>query len=204
MNDSNKNITHDEKIKILTELKKVCSQCSKCELSKGRTNIVFSDGNPDAKIMLIGEAPGHNEDVRGVPFVGRAGQLLDTFLQEHNISRKDDIYICNTVKCRPPENRVPKPDEKKACRKYLDAQIKLVKPEIILLCGSTAVQSFLDTKLTISKIRGQWFENENGIKMMPIFHPSYLLRNHSLEENSPRWLMHKDLENIKSELRKLC
>ena len=196
-------LTLDEKTEILNNLKKVCSNCSKCELSKGRTNIVFSDGSVNAKIMLIGEAPGQNEDVRGVPFVGRAGQLLDKFLEENNISRKKDLYICNTVKCRPPENRVPKPEEKHACKIYLDAQIDLIKPAIILLCGSTALQSLLDTKLPISKIRGQWFEHSSGAKVMPIFHPSYLLRNHSTEENSPRWLMNKDLALIKEELSKI-
>ncbi len=197
------NISEKEKIKILQNIKTVCEKCTKCELCKGRNNVVFSDGNPNAKIMLIGEAPGQNEDMRGIPFVGRAGQLLDTFLEEHKISRKNDLYICNTVKCRPPENRVPKPIEKTACRAYLDAQISLVKPQVILLCGMTAVQSMMETKLTISKIRGQWFAGPNGSKMMPIFHPSYLLRNHSLEENSPRWLMHKDLDNVKNELSQL-
>jgi len=198
----NKNISIEEKIKVLDNLKLVCSKCTKCELSKTRNNIVFSDGNPNAKIMLIGEAPGHNEDMRGTPFVGRAGQLLDNFLEEHNISRKNDLYICNTVKCRPPENRVPKPKEKEACRVYLDTQIDIIKPKIILLCGSTAVQSMLDTKLPISKIRGEFFDGPFNSKMMPIFHPSYLLRNHSLEENSPRQLMHKDLTLIKELLNK--
>ena len=191
------NISDEEKIKVLDELKEVCSQCTACGLSEGRNNAVWSDGNPNAKIVLIGEAPGQNEDMRGVPFVGRAGQLLDKFLEEHNISRKNDLYICNTVKCRPPENRVPKPEEKQACRRYLDAQISLIRPKVILLCGSTAVQSMMETKLPISKIRGQWFDGPFGSKMMPIFHPSYLLRNHSLEEGSPRWLMGSDLEEIK-------
>ena len=191
------NLSKEEKIKILTDLKKVCSQCTKCELSKTRNNIVFSDGSIDAKIMLIGEAPGANEDIRGIPFVGRAGQLLDNFLEEHNISRKNDLYICNTVKCRPPENRVPKPIEKQACRIYLDTQISVIRPKLILLCGATAVQSMIETNLAISKIRGELFDGPYNSKMMPIFHPSYLLRNHSLEEGSPRWLMHKDLEEAK-------
>ena len=194
------NITADEKIKILEDLKTVCTQCTNCNLHKSRTNIVFSDGNPNAKIMLIGEAPGQNEDLRKVPFVGRAGQLLDEFLTNAGISRKNDMYICNTVKCRPPENRVPLPEEKSACRAYLDAQIELVNPKIILLCGATALQSMLDTKLTITKIRGQWFDGPNGAKMMPIFHPSYLLRNHSMEEGSPRRLMEKDLQEVKKYL----
>lgn len=199
---NNENISQEEKVKTLEHLKEVCSQCTSCELHQGRNNTVWSDGNPDAKIMLIGEAPGHNEDMRGIPFVGRAGQLLDKFLEDGGISRKEDLYICNTVKCRPPENRVPKPEEKNACRVYLDAQISLIRPQIILLCGMTAVQSMMETKLPISKIRGEWFDGPFGAKMMPIFHPSYLLRNHSLDEGSPRWLMSKDLENVKIFLNK--
>jgi len=195
-------ISGNEKAKILDQLKAVCSQCSACPLHEGRTNTVWSDGNTNAKIMLIGEAPGQNEDMRGVPFVGRAGQLLDKFLEEHNISRKYDLYICNTVKCRPPENRVPKPDEKEACKKYLEAQINLIRPKVILLCGSTAVQSMMDNKLPISKIRGEWFDGPFNSKMMPIFHPSYLLRQHSLEEGSPRWLMGRDLEEVKKVISK--
>jgi len=197
---NNDKISTEEKLQTLKHIQAVCSQCTNCELSKTRTNIVFSDGNPNAKIMLIGEAPGQNEDMRGIPFVGRAGQLLDHFLEEHKISRKNDIYICNTVKCRPPENRVPTQEEKQACRVYLDAQISLIKPKIILLCGMTAVQSMMETKLPISKIRGEWFDGPMESKMMPIFHPSYLLRNHSLEEGSPRYLMHRDLEEIKKVL----
>ena len=190
-------INDSEKIKILAELKNACSQCTNCELSKTRTNTVFSDGNPLAKIMLIGEAPGRNEDETGTPFVGRAGQLLDKILASQDITRERDIYICNTVKCRPPENRVPTPEEKEKCRKFLDAQIELLKPKIILLCGATAVQSMIETKLGITKIRGQWFDGPCGTKMMPIFHPSYLLRYQSSEEGSPKWLMWQDIKKIK-------
>ncbi len=196
----NENITDKEKIKTLENIKCICLQCTNCELHKTRNSIVFSDGNPNAKLMLIGEAPGANEDARGIPFVGRAGQLLDNFLEEAGISRKNDIYICNTVKCRPPENRVPLPAEKAACRAYLEAQISLIKPKIILLCGMTAVQSMIETKLTISKIRGEIFEGPFGSKMIPIFHPSYLLRNHSLEEGSPRSLMKRDLSEVRKML----
>ena len=189
-----KNIKLKEKNKILENIKNVCAQCTNCKLCVGRTNVVFSDGNPDAKIMLIGEAPGANEDARGIPFVGRAGQLLDKFLEDAGISRKKDMYICNTVKCRPPENRVPTAEEKSACRVYLEAQISIVRPQVILLCGMTAVQSMMETKLPISKIRGEWFDAPFGAKMMPIFHPSYLLRNHSTEEGSPRFFMLQDLK----------
>ena len=199
----NINIKEEDKEKILSETKKVCERCYNCPLGKTRTNLVFSDGNLHAKLLLIGEAPGHTEDMRGLPFVGRAGQLLDKILLSQNITREKDIYICNTVKCRPPENRVPTPEEKAVCRVYLDAQISIIKPKIILLCGATAVKSMLDTNEGISKIRGKWFEGPYGSKMMPIFHPSYLLRNQSNEKGSPRWLMWKDIELIKAELDKL-
>lgn len=191
------------KDKALEKLKKECETCHKCPLGDTRNKAVFSDGNPDAHIMLIGEAPGQNEDETGLPFVGRAGRLLDEFLKQQGLSREKDIYICNTVKCRPPENRVPTDVEKAQCRAYLDAQIELIKPKIILLCGATALKSFIKTKEGISKIRGQWFEGPFGSKMMPIFHPSYLLRNHSVKEGSPRWLMSEDLKLVKKELETL-
>lgn len=188
------------KKQTLLELKNVCEQCKACELSKTRTSVVFSDGSPDAKIMLIGEAPGADEDASGTPFVGRAGQLLNTFLEEAGISRKDDLYICNTIKCRPPQNRVPSNEEKLACQSYLFGQISIVKPKVILLCGATAANSFIQEDFKISQIRGKWLNIFEDIDVMAIFHPSYLLRNHSLEQGSPRWLMKKDLQNIKAKL----
>lgn len=190
-------VDEDTRIKTLNEVEEVCKHCYKCDLSKSRTQIVFSDGNKNAKTMLIGEAPGRNEDLKGKPFVGRAGQLLDKILLSQDITRERDIYICNTVKCRPPENRVPTNDEKAACREYLDAQLSLIRPAIILLAGATSVKSMLDTKLPISKIRGQWFDGPLDSKIMPIFHPSYLLRNESKEPGSPKWLMWEDIKEIK-------
>ena len=188
------------KKQTLLELKNVCEQCKACELSKTRTSVVFSDGSPDAKIMLIGEAPGADEDASGTPFVGRAGQLLNTFLEEAGISRKEDLYICNTIKCRPPQNRVPSNEEKLACQSYLFGQISIVKPKIILLCGATAANSFIQEDFKISQIRGKWLNIFEDIDVMAIFHPSYLLRNHSLDQGSPRWLMKKDLQTIKAKL----
>ena len=135
-----------------------CESCTACALGKTRNNIVFSDGNPStAKIVLIGEAPGEMEDETGRPFVGRAGQLLNDFLAEAGISRDEDVYIINTVKCRPPENRVPTEQEQSACRKFLNAQIDIINPRAIVLCGATALKSFveLDKKQTISKVRCQ-------------------------------------------------
>ncbi|MBS4760609.1 MAG: uracil-DNA glycosylase [Clostridium sp.] len=195
--------TSDIKKQALKELKNVCTQCKACELSKTRTSMVFSDGSPDAEIMLIGEAPGADEDATGVPFVGRAGQLLNTFLEEAGISRKNDLYICNTIKCRPPQNRVPSNEEKLACQSYLMGQISIVKPKIILLCGATAANSFINEDFKISQIRGKWLNLFEDVEVMAIFHPSYLLRNHSLEQGSPRWLMKKDLENVKNRLKEL-
>ena len=188
--------TQEEKDK-LNEVFVKCRNCQKCSLCKTKTKTVFSAGVPNHKLMLIGEAPGYYEDQKGEPFVGKAGQLLDKILESVGFSRQKDVYICNTLKCRPPENRDPLPDEKAACREYLDAQVEILKPRIILLCGRVAVQSFLDTKLGITKIRGKWFAGPNNSKMMPIFHPSYLLRNDSREKDSPKWLMWQDIQEIR-------
>ena len=172
----------------LEEIRKKCLTCQKCSLCKTRTNTVFSDGIPNSKLMLIGEAPGFYEDKQGKPFVGKAGQLLDKIFASVNLSRKEHVYICNTIKCRPPENRNPLPNEKEACWEYLKAQIDIIKPKIILLCGNVAVQSILPNIGSITKVRGKWFQgddNVHGAKLMPIFHPSYLLRNDSREKGSP-------------------
>ena len=187
-------------------IKEKCMTCQKCLLGKTRTNIVFSDGIANPKLMLIGEAPGFYEDKQGKPFVGKAGQLLDKIFASVGLSREKDVYICNTIKCRPPDNRNPLPDEKAACREYLKAQIDIIQPKIILLCGNVAVQSILGEVGGITKIRGKWYkggENVHGAKLMPIFHPSYLLRNDSREKGSPKWLMWQDIQEIKREYDKL-
>ena len=183
--------------KELNLVKEKCMACQKCELAKSRTNVVFEGGVPNNKLMLIGEAPGHYEDMQGVPFVGRAGQLLDKIFASVGLSREKDIYICNTIKCRPPNNRNPLDGEKEACREYLDKQIEILKPKIILICGNVALQSMLKLPYGISKARGKWFDGPYGAKMMPIFHPSYLLRNASREVGSPKWLMWQDIQEIK-------
>lgn len=194
------------KKECLEIVEKKCQSCKSCALGATRTNLVFSDGNPEtARIVLIGEAPGETEDLEGKPFVGRAGQLLDEFLAEAGISRQDDLYVINTVKCRPPENRVPTDLEKACCSKFLKAQIDIIKPQAIVLCGATALKSFveLDKKTTISKVRGQWMTiSVDGVdyRAITIFHPSYLLRNHSMEEGSPRRLMQQDLAEIKNQI----
>ena len=190
------------KTEKLNKLKQDCLTCKKCILGETRNNIVFSDGNPEsAKAILIGEAPGENEDKTGTPFVGRAGKLLNEFLEKAGISREKDLYIINTVKCRPPKNRVPSDEEKKLCEDYLLQQIEIINPEIMIFCGATALKSFSDKKVAISKIRGEVLEIEIGgktRKCIPIFHPSYLLRYHSLEEGSPRYYMLEDLKKIKN------
>jgi DNA polymerase len=181
----------------LNRVEVLCRSCEKCVLCKTRTNVVFGDGVPNNKIVLIGEAPGQSEDLEGKPFVGRSGQLLDKILESVGFSRKSNIYILNTVKCRPPENRNPLPNEKDACREFLDKQLKILQPKIIILCGAVAVASILNAKEGISKVRGKWFEGENGAKIMPIFHPSYLLRNSSKEVGKPKWLMWQDVKEIR-------
>ena len=181
----------------LKEIRQKCLNCTKCSLSKTRTNIVFDDGVPNNKLVLVGEAPGYWEDQKGLPFVGRAGQLLDKIFECVGLSREKDVYICNTIKCRPPENRNPLPEEKAACKEFLDAQLNILKPKIILICGSVALNSLLPDKGGITKVRGQWFDGPYGSKMMPIFHPSYLLRNDSREKGSPKWLTWQDIKEIK-------
>ena len=182
----------------MDNLREKLKNCTKCPLHCTRTNVVISDGSVSADIMLIGEAPGADEDKTGIPFVGRAGKLLNEFLIKAGLDRKKDLYIANTVKCRPPENRKPTKEEKIACEDNLKKQIDMVKPKVIILCGATAMESFIkDKKLTISKARGQVFDL-NGIKLVPIFHPSYLLRQHSMQKGSPRDLMLEDLKMVQA------
>jgi uracil-DNA glycosylase len=181
----------------LTELAQHCNQCQRCELGSTRTHAVVGRGNLKAPIMVIGEAPGQNEDETGLPFVGRSGQLLDKVLASVNLTTEEDVYIANINKCRPPNNRVPTPNEMAACLPYLLEQIRLVDPKIILLTGASAVKGLTGDKRGITKIRGQWLEWE-GRLCMPIFHPSYLLRNPSKEQGSPKWLMWQDIQAVRA------
>lgn len=174
-----------------------CKTCTRCALSKTRTNTVFGEGVVNNKIMLIGEAPGFYEDQKGRPFVGKAGILLDKILACANLYRDKNIYICNTIKCRPPENRDPKEEERAACREFLDTQINIMRPKIILVCGRVALESMFGKPMSITRVRGQWFDGPYGSKMMPIFHPSYLLRNDSRQKGSPKWLMWQDIQEVK-------
>jgi DNA polymerase len=181
----------------LAQAEQNASSCIECGLCKSRTHVVFARGNPEAKLMLIGDAPGNNDDSSGKPFTGRAGHLLDKILESVNIDLEKDIYLCNIVKCQPPQNRLPARDEIKSCRPYIDAQLEFVKPKLILLAGSTAMQAILQVKEPISRVRGKWFNFENGAKVMAVFHPSYLLRNDSKEVGSPKWLMWQDIKAVR-------
>lgn len=181
----------------LDELKAEASTCQKCPLAATRINVVVERGNREAIIMVIGEGPGQNEDEQGLPFVGRAGQLLDKILESVQLDREKDVYVANIVKCRPPNNRVPTDDEVAACKPYLLEQIRLIDPKIILLTGATAVKAITGDKRGITKIRGEWSQWE-GRWVMPILHPAYLLRNPSRKEGSPKWLMWQDIQVIKA------
>jgi uracil-DNA glycosylase len=179
-----------------------CNRCHRCELGENRTHAVIGRGNAQAPIMIVGEGPGQNEDETGLPFVGKAGQLLDKILESVKLT-EDDVFICNIVKCRPPGNRAPTVDEMDACRPYLLEQIRMVDPKIILLTGASSVRGVTGDKRGITKIRGQWIEWNNRL-CMPILHPAYLLRNPSREKGSPKWLMWQDIQAVRTKLDEIC
>jgi uracil-DNA glycosylase len=160
----------------LDALRDFIGACTRCKLAPKRTNLVFGVGKQDAELMFIGEAPGEDEDSQGEPFVGRAGQLLTDIIERGMGISRDDVYICNLIKCRPPGNRNPEPDEVSACQPFLFRQIELVRPRAIVGLGTFAVQALLKVKTPISKLRGIWHE-VRGVQLMPTFHPSYLLRS---------------------------
>ena len=162
----------------LDELRSVIGDCTRCKLCKGRTNIVFGVGNADAELLFIGEGPGEDEDRQGVPFVGRAGMLLTDIITKGMGLRREDVYIANVVKCRPPNNRNPEPDEIVACEPFLHRQIALIRPRVIVSLGKFATQVLLRSRTPISKLRGEWHDYQ-GVPLMPTFHPAYLLRNPS-------------------------
>ncbi|MFZ1520469.1 MAG: uracil-DNA glycosylase [Ignavibacteriaceae bacterium] len=164
-----------EKSESLEQLNSLICNCTKCVLHKGRNKFVFGSGNPNADVMVIGEGPGAEEDKQGLPFVGRAGQLLTDILKAIKFSR-DEVFIGNIVKCRPPDNRTPLPEEMETCIPYLAKQIELIKPKLILCLGLTAAKGLLKKKESLTALRGQVFEYE-GIKTMVTFHPAALLRN---------------------------
>ena len=157
------------------ELEEACKKCNKCKLCANRHHVVIGTGNRNAKIMFIGEGPGADEDLQGIPFVGKAGKLMDRAFEGIGINREEG-YIANIVKCRPPNNRNPEYEEADACKEYLGSQINLVKPEIIILLGSVALKNILGKEYGITSSRGKWFEKD-GIKCLPTFHPAALLRD---------------------------
>ncbi|MCK5686266.1 uracil-DNA glycosylase [bacterium] len=179
------------------ELEENIIDCKKCELCEKRNKIVIGAGSKNSKLMLIGEGPGADENESGIPFVGKAGKLLTKILESVGIDREKDIYITNIVKCQPPGNRNPKDNEMAICLPYLLSQIKLLKPKAFILCGGVSAKFLLGKKEGITKLRGRiltLFE----IPAIPIFHPSYLLRNPSRKEGSPKWQMWEDMKLIKS------
>ena len=180
--------------KSLEELRAEIGDCRRCKLCAGRTQIVYGVGNPHARLMFVGEGPGRDEDLQGEPFVGRAGQLLNDIITKGMGLKREDVYIANVVKCRPPENRNPEPDEVAACEPFLKKQIDLIRPEIIVGLGKFAVQTLLQSKVPITKLRGAW-HRYHGIKLMPTFHPAYLLRN-----PADKKLVWEDIKKVIKEL----
>ena len=184
-----------DKIKddTLLKIREDIGDCTRCKLHKGRNKIVFGDGSPKAELVFIGEGPGADEDYQGIPFVGRAGKLLTQMIEAIGLQRRD-VYICNVVKCRPPENRAPEPDEVTTCSPYLLRQIDVIRPKVIVCLGAVAAKTLLETTRGISQFRGQWLE-WRGHKLMATYHPAYLLRNPNAKGEV--W---KDLQKVMAEL----
>jgi uracil-DNA glycosylase family 4 len=190
-----------EAAKELEKIAEETRQCRKCDLGSLRTNAVPGEGNPKARIALVGEGPGADEDAQGRPFVGRAGQLLDRIIEACGLKRSD-IFICNVLKCRPPDNRDPRPEEIIACFPYLQRQIEIIEPEIIIAMGAHAARTLLNTNRSIGQLRGQFHEYYAGlgrppIKVMPTYHTAYLLRNYSQDNRRRVW---EDMKKVLTEL----
>lgn len=180
----------------MEQLQALCESCQKCPLGATRTKLVFGVGNPNADLMFVGEAPGEQEDATGIPFVGRAGQLLDKFLYAVDIDRKD-VYIANILKCRPPKNRDPLPEEEDACIGYLREQVKLIRPKIIVCLGRISAMRLIKPDFKISKEHGIWFEKGNFL-MTAVYHPAALLRDPRRKEE-----MLEDMKKIRQKLDEL-
>jgi DNA polymerase len=190
-----------EAAKELDKIAEETRQCRKCDLGSLRTNAVPGEGNPKARIVLVGEGPGADEDAQGRPFVGRAGQLLDKIIKACGLKRSD-IFICNVLKCRPPDNRDPRPEEIISCLPYLQRQIEIIEPEIIIAMGAHAARTLLNTNKPIGQLRGQFHEYYAGlgrppIKVMPTYHTAYLLRNYSQDNRRRVW---EDMKKVLTEL----
>lgn len=184
---------------LMRRLRQRVSDCSRCGLSKTRTHTVFARGNPEAPVCFVGEAPGAEEDAQGKPFVGRAGKLLDEMIEQMGLSPEKDVYICNIIKCRPPGNRRPEPEESATCIPYLHEQLALVRPRVIVALGNTSVAALLDSKLGITKVRGQWKLYRGQTLVMPTYHPSYLLRPSPQQAEAKRQVW-QDLQLVMKEL----
>jgi DNA polymerase len=183
--DSMNKIADDSLPEILADI----GDCTRCKLHRGRTKLVFGDGNPNAQLVFVGEGPGRDEDAQGLPFVGRAGKLLTQMIEAMGLQR-EDVYICNVVKCRPPENRTPEKDEVQICSPFLLRQLDAIAPKVIVCLGSVAAQTLLETNRGISHFRGEWLDFR-GRKLMATYHPAYLLRNPSAKGEV--W---KDLQKV--------
>jgi len=162
--------------RALAELRADIGDCTRCRLCEKRTRLVFGTGNPQARVLFVGEGPGYEEDRQGLPFVGKAGQLLNRIIQAMGMTR-EEVYIANVVKCRPPDNRTPLPDETATCSQFLREQIRIIHPQVICALGSVAVGTLLQTSTSISRLRGEFRCLQDGTPVMPTFHPAYLLRN---------------------------
>jgi len=170
----------------LADVQRELGECTRCRLCEGRNQIVFGDGNPDASLMFIGEGPGQEEDRRGLPFVGRAGELLTKMIEAGLEIPRSEVYICNIVKCRPPKNRTPQPDEVASCKPFLDGQIDAIQPRTIVTLGRPATSLLLGRDVSISRVRGTW-QSYREIPLMPTFHPAYLLRQYTPENRRSVW-----------------
>lgn len=188
-----RNASRDKKA-ALGELRQEIGDCQMCKLSKGRKNIVFGEGNPDAVLMFIGEAPGREEDIQARPFVGDAGKLLTRLIEKMGFKR-EDVYIGNIVKCRPPLNRDPEEEEMRTCSPFIDRQIEIISPRVIVSLGRISAQTLINTKIPISRLRGRFYEYK-GIPLMPTFHPAYLLRN-----PKDKWLVWEDIQKVLEKLK---
>lgn len=182
----------------IEELKSECLNCEKCGLCKTRHNVVFGTGNPNSKVLFIGEGPGENEDLQGIPFVGRGGQLLDKMLSVIDLSRNKNIYIANMVKCRPPQNRDPSEDEVALCRPWLEEQIKLINPKIIVCLGRISAIRFIDPNFKVTKEHGNFIERD-GRLLMGTFHPAAILRN---PNNKPAAM--EDFFDLQEKIKEIC
>ena len=170
----------------LAEVREVLGDCTRCRLHEGRTQIVFGDGDPEADLMFVGEGPGEQEDLRGIPFCGRAGELLTSMIEKGLEIPRSSVYICNIVKCRPPGNRTPLADEVSACRPFLEGQVAAVRPKVIVALGKPATSLLLGRDVAITRVRGQWHEFQ-GIPLMPTLHPAFILRQYTEENRRNVW-----------------